>query len=73
MLSPSSTSHPPLDGAVALRADTFSVRDERLEPLFHQALHSSKKPSFSFATFLPASDCAKRLRRIGPKARPIEN
>ena len=31
-----------LDGAVALRADAFSVRDERLEPFFHQALHAAK-------------------------------
>jgi hypothetical protein len=30
-----------LDGVVALRADAFSVRDERLEPLFHQALHAA--------------------------------
>jgi len=30
-----------LDGAVALRADVFSMRDERLEPLFHQALHAA--------------------------------
>ena len=28
-----------LDGAVALRPDAFSVRDEQLEPLLYEALH----------------------------------
>ena len=28
-----------LDRAIALRLDALSVRDERLESLFHQALH----------------------------------
>ena len=28
-----------LDGALALRPNAFSLRDEQLEPLFYQALH----------------------------------
>jgi hypothetical protein len=28
-----------LDGAVALRPNAFSLRDEQLEPFFYQALH----------------------------------
>src|SRR5207249_10988160 len=30
-----------LDGAIALRPDAFSVRDEQLEPLFYKALHAA--------------------------------
>ena len=31
-----------LDGAVALRPDAFSVRDEQLEPLFYETLYAAK-------------------------------